>query len=140
MKSYELNKQHGHSDLLFGHKNAASLSQAYFSRVIFDYLRENLCCTPFQFLPDDEKYKSEWKRIKRMYSRRKLFLFTGKLMQLSTLLKTPTVSDDNQLIQIIQKKLRGHLQAERLRLIEIRNHNRNSKDGTAEITPAAWLL
>lgn len=133
--SYDHHKQYGESDMFFGHKNAEKQSQSYYCSVIFDYLRQHLFSSAFQFYGDKPKYEVEIKRLKKIYSRRKMFLFIGKLMMAAGLLKMKATAIDDDIIENIEKKLTPKLQANKKHLQGIHEKNKNSKDGWVEIAP-----
>ena len=120
------------------------MAQTYFANVLLDYIREFLCTSHYQFLPDEKKFVAEAKRLKTIYSRRRMFLFIGKLMILSGLLtmkkKSAEEEMDDKIIQVIQKKLSPKLRAEKRKLKAIREHNQNPTDGSVIITPAEYLF
>ncbi|MBK6482327.1 MAG: hypothetical protein IPG01_04140 [Chitinophagaceae bacterium] len=133
--SYDHRQQYGESDMFMGHKNAEKHSQSYYSSVIFDYLRQYLFNSAFDLLGDHAKYVGEVKRLKKLYSRRKMFLFIGKLMILSGLLKVRPTSLNEDIIENIEKKLLSKLRANKRHLQSIHDKNLKSKDGWVEITP-----
>lgn len=122
-----------------GHKNMAKHLQSYYSTTIFDYLRNRLYNSGLDFYGTSE-FEREIKKLKNKYPRNKLYEFIGKLMQISELLPVKGDNLDNNIIDIIKKKLSLKLQSEKKQLQAINEHNANSKDGTIQITPFHLLF
>ena len=134
-RTYDHRKKYGKTDMFFGHKNAEKHYQSYFSSVIFRYLTNGLFNSAFDLLEKPEEYQLEIGRLRKLYSRRKMFLFIGKLMILSELLSMKEISNDEEgIIENIEKKLTPHLRAKKNKLKSIEERNANSTDGNHEIT------
>lgn len=132
---YDHRKKYGKSDMFFGHKNAEKHYQSYFSSVIFKYLTNGLFNSAFDLLGKPKEYQAEIIRLKKLYSRRKMFLFIGNLMILSELLSMKEISNDEEgIIENIEKKLTPLLKAKKNKLKKIEEGNANSADGSVEIT------
>ncbi len=122
-------------DMFMGHKNSEKQSQSYYSKVIFDYLRQNLYRSAFQFWGQFHEYNAEVKRLKAIYPRKHLFLFIGKLMVLSKLLPVKESKLDEDIIESIEKKLRPYIKQEEEKIKRIEERNKNSTDGSYEAIP-----
>ncbi len=136
---YDIRKKYGKSDSFMGHKNAEKHSQSYFSTFLLEYLTNGLYSPVFQFLGTPE-YEAEVKKLKALYSRRKIYLFIGKLMKLSELLTEKENGVDDEIIEVIEKKLTPLSKAKKSRVQGIKNRNENSTDGTYEITKFSDLF
>ena len=118
-----------------GHKNAEKQSQNYYASVILDYLRPKLFNPLFDLLSNPPEYQKLETKLRRIYSRRKLSLFIGKLMILSGLLKLKDDSNDEAIIDNLEKKLYPKFTSEKRRLSKIVENNKIVKDGRIEIIP-----
>ena len=136
-RMYDQENRHGPVNLSKGYKNHEKKSQSYYSTVLFNYLRPKLFNSSFNLRTDIDhaKYEEEVKRLNGIYPRRNMFLFIGKLMMLSGLLKFKSDSLDEQIIDAIKKKLTIQLKGEKNKLANIEEKNKNSKDGWIEIAP-----
>lgn len=132
-RTHEHRQKYGKPDMFFGHKNSAKHSQSFYSGVIFDYLRQHLFSGLFDLLSDQEKYKVEQTRLHKKFSRRKMFLFIGKLMILSGLLEVKEDTFDDDIIETIEKKLRPKLRSDKRKKQEIEDHNKNPTDCTIRV-------
>ncbi|WP_121355799.1 hypothetical protein [Flavisolibacter nicotianae] len=130
---YDHRKQYGKPDMFFGHKNAEKQSQGYYASIMFDYLRQQLFNGLFDLLNLPEKYEKEYTRLQKMYSRRKRFLFIGKLMMLSGLLIMKEESLDEDVIENIEKKLTPKMRSNKKTQKEIEEHNSNPEDGMLRV-------
>ena len=130
---YDARKEYGKADLFFGYKNHEKYSQSFYSSALFNYLRNGLFGGAFDLLNDPPKYVTEIKRLKKLYSRRKIFLFIGKLMELSGLLSMKPRALDDDVIENIEKKLTPKLRTEKRKQQQIREHNENPTDGLIEV-------
>lgn len=135
-RMFDQENRYGPVNLSNGYKNHEKKSQSYYSSVLFNYLRPNLFNSAFHLLTDSHypKYEEEIKRLKGIYPRRNMFLFIGKLMMLSGLLKFKREPLDEQIIDAIKKKLTVQLKGEKNKLANIKEKNKNAKDGWIEIT------
>jgi len=104
---HEVEKKHGKSDHHMGHKNAQKHAQSYYAGMIFDYLIKTLFESLGALVGDMPTLKSETDRLQKCYPRRRLYLFIGRLMELSGLLLLPEDYCDDSLIDLIKKKV-GH--------------------------------
>jgi hypothetical protein len=130
---HDLRKKYGKPDMFFGHKNFEKQSQSYYSSVIFDYLRQHLFSGLFDLLHNPHEYNKEVARLKKLYSRRKMFLFIGKLMILSGLLLLKEDSLEDDIIENIEKKLTPKLRSNKKTQHDIDEHNRNPDDGMLRV-------
>ncbi len=131
---YDHRKKYGKSDMFFGHKNAEKHSQNYFSTVLFSYMKNRLFNSAFELYNDPVAFNAEVKRLKKMYSRRRMFLFIGELMIESELLELDKTTDDESIIENIEKKLTPHLRASKKKVQDIEERNAKSTDGSYEVT------
>lgn len=99
---YEQFKLNDHPDLKNGHKNHLNSKQTYYARVIFKYLRNELFRIEQVIINDRAKCFEEVKRLRRLYSHDRMYLFIGRLMVLSGLMKDTT---DDRLKDRIKKKM-----------------------------------
>lgn len=130
---YDARKKYGKADLFMGYKNHEKHHQSFYSSSLFNYLRNGLFTDLFDLLSDEKKYTEEVKRLKKLYSRRKMFLFIGKLMELSSLLSMKPGAIDDDIIENIEKKLTPRLRSEKRKQQQIIEHNKNPVDGMIEI-------
>lgn len=130
---YDHRKQYGKPDMFFGHKNDEKQSQSYYSWRLFDYLNQYLFSGLFDLLPTPDEYEKEEARLKKLYSRRKRFLFIGKLMVLSGLLVMKPDSLEDDIIENIEKKLTPKLRSNKKKQQDIEEHNRNPDDGMLRV-------
>ncbi|MFT3932801.1 MAG: hypothetical protein QM726_04220 [Chitinophagaceae bacterium] len=130
---FDLGNQNGKADPFMGHKNAEKQSQSYYASVLFDYLRNHLFTSAFHLLEKPDEYDKEVARLHKLYSRRRMFLFIGKLMRLSQLLPTDQDDLDDDIIEVIEKKLTPKLKAEKKRRKAIEEHNKNPKDCMVQV-------
>lgn len=126
---YDTRKKYGKADMFMGYKNHEKHHQSFYSSSLFNYLRNGLFSDLFDLLSDEKKYVVELKRLKKLYSRRKMFLFIGKLMGLSGLLLMKPGAIDDDIIENIEKKLTPKLRSEKRKQQEIKEHNKNPTDG-----------
>lgn len=103
-------RQEPKHDLFFGHKNAEKHWQSYYAGVIYEYL-QNTVFAGLSSVPK-EQLEQETKRLKKLFSQRKRFLFIGKLMELAGLLSSMEAKDDAGIIEVIKKKLASRLKSE----------------------------
>jgi hypothetical protein len=99
---YDQFKQYGHPDMKYGHKNHSAHKQTYYAHVIFKYLRNELFRIEQVIINDRAKCIEEVKRLRRLYSHDRIYLFIGRLMVLSGLMKDTT---DDLLKDRIKKKM-----------------------------------
>jgi hypothetical protein len=124
----------------FGHKNAEKQWQSYYSSVLFDYLRQHLFRELFHLLGDKEQYSKEAKKLRKLFPRNRIYLFIGKLMKASALLKFKNEPLDEDIIDNIKKKLSGKIRSENQRREQITKSNQQEINGVVELTPFHLLF
>lgn len=92
-----------------GHKNSHKHDQAHYAGVLFDFLIKNVFRGLGTLVNDMPKLRSETARLKKIYSDRRLCHFIGILMWESGLLPFSSEKEDDDLIDLIKKKLSGQL-------------------------------
>lgn len=127
-------------DLNMGYKNSEKHSQSYYCSTIYDIIANAVIYPAFEFYGDRIKFQEALKKVKATYSRRKLYLFIGKLMTLSKLLVISEDTDDEDLIELIEKKMKAKLDAQKSRNAEIDRVNRTSNGKNLQAKNIADLL
>jgi hypothetical protein len=130
---YDARKNYGKADIFMGYKNHEKHHQSFYSSSLFNYLRNGLFSDLFDLLSDQKRYTEELKRLKKLYSRRKMFLFIGKLMELSSFLLMKPGAIDDDIIENIEKKLTSKLRSEKRKQQQIKEHNEKPVDGMIEV-------
>jgi len=130
---YDMRKEKGKTDMFFGHKNAEKHSQSHYAWAVFNYFRQHLFSSAFEYLEDPEKYEEEVAQLKALYPRKQLYLCIGRLMILARLLSVQPDQDDEDIIEIIEKKLAPYSQASKKRVKSISENNRMRTDGMKEV-------
>ena len=100
---YDQFKEYGYPDMKYGHKNYSSHKQTYYVSAILKYLRNELFHIDRTIENDHKKYIEEVQRLKSSYPRDRLYLFIGKLMVISGLIKN---TSDDRLKERIKKKIK----------------------------------
>jgi len=131
---YDSHKEYGKPDMFFGHKNLEKASQSYFAKVTFKYLKNRLFNSAFHLWGKPVEYEAEIVKLRKLYSRRKMFLFIGEMMILSELLEMKKDDDDEAIIELIEKKLTPLIRATKKKVEGIEERNEKSTDGSYEIT------
>ncbi|MES2023913.1 MAG: hypothetical protein V4439_04480 [Patescibacteria group bacterium] len=102
----------------WGHKNKEKYWQSFFSHQIYDYLFNRIFRSAFELFDNPDKFQKEVQILKIKYPKSKLFLFIGKLMMLSELLKVNPNTEEEEISNQIKKKLAPYLKAEKKRTQE----------------------
>src|SRR5579863_2488385 len=94
------------------HKNAEKKFQSDYSGELFDYLRRQLFSGAFALLDKPEKYQEEVLRLKTLYPRNRIYLFIGRLMELSGLMKNKDNQLEEDIIKKVEKKIAPKIRSE----------------------------
>lgn len=87
-----------------GHKNSQKQAQSYYANALINHFKKTLFLPDLQLMDEPEKFK-EYIESKGLYSERKLYIFIGRLMLLSGLLKDHEDSSVDVIADLIKKKI-----------------------------------
>lgn len=122
LAEYSLNKKN--SPKVF--KNKLKEFQSRYARNLFSYIRHYVSGLAFDEFSQTTNWEQSIKTIKKQFPRNKLYLIVGKLMIISELLEMKENYIDDDIIDVIRKKIEKSLQSERKGNVSIDEQNKES--------------